>query len=424
MGRTCTSLRAALLGTAAVTLAPVPGVHAQDFFDGEIIMISRDLTDGNVYHVQRVDPVTMEVTTLQSLSYPTTAAFPDETITYCAHRDRIIVPINNWPRRIVEIDSAGNTTTIELANPLFYNVIGTGTQAARGDGKVYFNQGSDRLWYYDENYVIHELTDTNGTQIDLNYGTFASPTGLYYHEPSNSLYVDRGGAGGGGTDEVFIYKLELNQDGTQVISDSRVRVDLAPFNADRVHKIGPGRTDGEIAFTMTTNDVNVGDIADMLNVNSFARDRFLTAEFAASVPGCSGVSYSSNSLTVGVFSALAGGDGFGRMVYPVEFFCSGTTQTTVELWSYEYGDIDTSGLTATRAAAGNNFDVENLLVIDLATCGPSDLNGDNALDIDDLLAFLDAFAVGDSSADLAPPTGTFDIDDLLAFLDFFALGCP
>ena len=46
------------------------------------------------------------------------------------------------------------------------------------------------------------------------------------------------------------------------------------------------------------------------------------------------------------------------------------------------------------------------------------------LDIDDVLAFLGAFAVGDPAADLAPPIGSFDIDDVLTFLGAFAAGCP
>lgn len=52
----------------------------------------------------------------------------------------------------------------------------------------------------------------------------------------------------------------------------------------------------------------------------------------------------------------------------------------------------------------------------------ADLTGDGVLDIDDVLAFLDAFANGEAPADLAPPAGVFDIDDVLAFLDAFAAG--
>lgn len=46
------------------------------------------------------------------------------------------------------------------------------------------------------------------------------------------------------------------------------------------------------------------------------------------------------------------------------------------------------------------------------------------LDIDDVLAFLDAFAAGLSAADLAVPNGILNIDDVLAFLNSFASGCP
>lgn len=46
------------------------------------------------------------------------------------------------------------------------------------------------------------------------------------------------------------------------------------------------------------------------------------------------------------------------------------------------------------------------------------------LDIDDVLAFVDAFASGEPGADLAPPEGVLNIDDVLAFLNAFAAGCP
>lgn len=422
MRRPHTAVNAVVLGTGVLALAPVPEVHAQDYSNGEIIMISRDTVDGNVYYVQRVDPETMAVSTLQTLSYPTTAAFPDEAITYCAHRDRIIVPINNWPRRIVEIDSAGNTTTIQVTNPLGYNISGFGKQAARGDGKVYFNGNSMRLWYYDENYVIHELTDAGGVPFDMNYGNTQSATAMYFHEPSNSLYLDRGKNFGSGIDEDYIYRVQLNTDGTQFTGVTTVRVDLAPGNLDQVHSIGPGRTDSEIAFTMTTNDANVGDITDMLNVNSFSRERFLTAEFAVAGPGggCSGVTHSSNSLEVGVYSALAGGDGFGRFVYPVEITCS-ATQNTVELWSYEYGDVDTSGLTADQTAAGNDFGVQNLLVIENRPCNEADLNADGILDLTDINVFVNAFVNQQPAGDINGD-GVWDLTDLNEFITAFFLG--
>ena len=46
------------------------------------------------------------------------------------------------------------------------------------------------------------------------------------------------------------------------------------------------------------------------------------------------------------------------------------------------------------------------------------------LDIDDVLAFLGAFALGEEAADLAEPYGVFDVDDVLVFLSSFAAGCP
>ena len=68
--------------------------------------------------------------------------------------------------------------------------------------------------------------------------------------------------------------------------------------------------------------------------------------------------------------------------------------------------------------------------IDLCDYVPTACNlGDFAepfglLDIDDVLAFLAAFAVGDPLADVAPPSGVYDIDDVLTFLGAFAAGCP
>ena len=45
------------------------------------------------------------------------------------------------------------------------------------------------------------------------------------------------------------------------------------------------------------------------------------------------------------------------------------------------------------------------------------------LNIDDVLAFLGAFAVGGPLADLASPIGTLNIDDVFVFLGSFASGC-
>lgn len=56
---------------------------------------------------------------------------------------------------------------------------------------------------------------------------------------------------------------------------------------------------------------------------------------------------------------------------------------------------------------------------------PADLaGGDGVLNIDDVLAFVDAFALGQPEADFAPPTGVLNIDDVIAYLDAFAAGCP
>lgn len=58
------------------------------------------------------------------------------------------------------------------------------------------------------------------------------------------------------------------------------------------------------------------------------------------------------------------------------------------------------------------------------TCGAADLAQPvGSLDIDDVLAFLGAFASGDAAADLAPGDG-LNVDDVLAFLAAFQAGCP
>ena len=41
-----------------------------------------------------------------------------------------------------------------------------------------------------------------------------------------------------------------------------------------------------------------------------------------------------------------------------------------------------------------------------------------------MLAFLAAFANAAPDADLAPPFGAVDFDDAIAFLGAFASGCP
>lgn len=61
----------------------------------------------------------------------------------------------------------------------------------------------------------------------------------------------------------------------------------------------------------------------------------------------------------------------------------------------------------------------------IGTPCPADLaEPAGVLNIDDVLAFLGAFADGDMQADLADPVGVLNIDDVLAFLGAFAAGCP
>ena len=70
-------------------------------------------------------------------------------------------------------------------------------------------------------------------------------------------------------------------------------------------------------------------------------------------------------------------------------------------------------------------DVRAFLARRIDAACPADLAGpDGVLNIDDVLAFVDAFALGEPAADFAPPTGVFNIDDVIAFLDAFAAGCP
>lgn len=58
-------------------------------------------------------------------------------------------------------------------------------------------------------------------------------------------------------------------------------------------------------------------------------------------------------------------------------------------------------------------------------CNEADLVAPfGTLDIDDVLAFLDAFAQGDAAVADLTGDGTLDIDDVLQFLDAFARGCP
>lgn len=59
-----------------------------------------------------------------------------------------------------------------------------------------------------------------------------------------------------------------------------------------------------------------------------------------------------------------------------------------------------------------------------AGCSAADIVPDGEINIDDVIAFLDAFADQTPAADLADPIGAFNIDDVIAYLDLFALGCP
>lgn len=77
--------------------------------------------------------------------------------------------------------------------------------------------------------------------------------------------------------------------------------------------------------------------------------------------------------------------------------------------------------------SGLGWDASSLLVdgtISVVGSCTADLTSDGKLDVDDVLAFLGAFAASDPAADLVPPVGTLDIDDVLAFLTAFANGCP
>ncbi|MEM1186024.1 MAG: GC-type dockerin domain-anchored protein [Planctomycetota bacterium] len=46
------------------------------------------------------------------------------------------------------------------------------------------------------------------------------------------------------------------------------------------------------------------------------------------------------------------------------------------------------------------------------------------VDLDDLDAFIGAFAHADAAADFVPPFDVVDLDDLDAFIAVFLAGCP
>ncbi|MEL6739180.1 MAG: CRTAC1 family protein [Planctomycetota bacterium] len=67
-------------------------------------------------------------------------------------------------------------------------------------------------------------------------------------------------------------------------------------------------------------------------------------------------------------------------------------------------------------------DVPSDQALVLASC-PGDFTGDHALDIFDVLAYLDRFDAGDRAADL-DVNGQTDVFDVLAYLEAFQDGCP
>ena len=62
------------------------------------------------------------------------------------------------------------------------------------------------------------------------------------------------------------------------------------------------------------------------------------------------------------------------------------------------------------------------LVID--ACEPDLAEPFGVLDIGDVVAFLQAFSIGDGRVDFAAPMGVFDIADVIEFLQRFGAGCP
>ncbi len=80
------------------------------------------------------------------------------------------------------------------------------------------------------------------------------------------------------------------------------------------------------------------------------------------------------------------------------------------------GSVVEAGVDAVR--------VEVLSCVDPAGCSPADLATPfGVLDILDVFAFLDAYGIQDSLADLTND-GTVDISDVFAFLEFYNNGCP
>jgi subtilisin family serine protease len=87
-------------------------------------------------------------------------------------------------------------------------------------------------------------------------------------------------------------------------------------------------------------------------------------------------------------------------------------------WDERYGAGRIDAAAAVRAAASNKGD---LAAAD-ARC-IADFNGDGAVDSQDLVRYLNAFASDSRLADIAEPFGNVNIQDLLAFLNAHAQGC-
>ncbi len=75
--------------------------------------------------------------------------------------------------------------------------------------------------------------------------------------------------------------------------------------------------------------------------------------------------------------------------------------------------VEESGTTAVETAT---------VYINVSPC-PADLNGDGALNVDDIDAFVTAFLAGDLSVDF-DGSGSLNVDDIDAFVAAFLAGCP
>lgn len=86
-----------------------------------------------------------------------------------------------------------------------------------------------------------------------------------------------------------------------------------------------------------------------------------------------------------------------------------------------FGDIN--GDCRVDLALGYSGDPSIRVFYNTPAC-PADLTGEGTLNIDDVLAYLDAFADELPAAAFAAPCDVFNIDDVLGFVDAFAGGCP